>query len=147
MSVCYFDDKYDDKYDCQYEVKKDGIEVTVDYDIDEEIPAINGARTFGSNTEFKKRDILIIDQKTKMNYLLKKAYYYGHSEVFGTPDGGAKTKFFSSCYFKNRSYEKLCDIPHGNNIKKVRVYSNIINEFIGYPSLSRKKQIMSILLS
>lgn len=139
MSVCYFDDKYDDKYDCQYEVKKDGIEVIVNYDIDEEIPAINGVRTFGSNTEFKKRDILIIDQKTKMNYLLKKAYYYGYSEVFGTPDGGAKTKFFSSCYFKNRSYEKLCDIPHGNNIKKVRVYSNIINEFIGYPSLSRKK--------
>ena len=53
MSVCYFDDKYDEKYDCQYEVKKDGIEVVVvNYDIDEEIPAINGVRTFGSNTEF-----------------------------------------------------------------------------------------------
>ena len=34
MSVCYFDDKYDEKYDCQYEVKKDGIEVVVNYDID-----------------------------------------------------------------------------------------------------------------
>lgn len=139
MAVCYFNDKYDEKYNCQYEVKKDGIEVVVNYDIDDEIPVINGVRTFGRNTEFKKRDILIIDQQTEMNYLLKMAYYYGYLEVFGTPDGGYKTKFFANCYFKNKSYEKLCNIPNGNNIKKVRVYSNIINEFIGYPSLTTEE--------
>ena len=87
------------KYDCQYEVKQDGIEIVVNYDIDEEIPTINGVRTFGSNNEFKERDILIIDYQTKMNYLLKAAYYSGHSEVIGNPDGGYKTKFFARYYF------------------------------------------------
>ena len=139
MAVCYFNDKYDEKYDCQYEVKKDGIEIVVNYDIDDEIPAINGVRTFGSNTEFKKRDILIIDYQTKMNYLLKNAYYCGHSEVLGTPDGGYKTRFFSRFYFWDKNYEKLCDLQNGNNIKKIRIYSNIINELIGYPSLYKEE--------
>ena len=139
MAVCYFNDKYDEKYDCQYEVKKDGIEIVVNYDIDDEIPAINGARTFGINTEFKKRDILIIDYQTKMNYLLKNAYYCGHSEVLGTPDGGYKTRFFSRFYFWDKNYEKLCDLQNGNNIKKIRIYSNIINELIGYPSLYKEE--------
>lgn len=139
MAVCYFNDKYDEKYDCQYEVKKDGIEIVVNYDIDDEIPAISGVRTFGSNTEFKKRDILIIDYQTKMNYLLKNAYYCGHSEVLGTPDGGYKTRFFSRFYFWDKNYEKLCDLQNGNNIKKIRIYSNIINELIGYPSLYKEE--------
>ena len=139
MAVCYFNDKYDEKYDCQYEVKKDGIEIVVNYDIDDEIPAINGVRTFGINTEFKKRDILIIDYQTKMNYLLKNAYYCGHSEVLGTPDGGYKTRFFSRFYFWDKNYEKLCDLQNGNNIKKIRIYSNIINELIGYPSLYKEE--------
>ena len=73
MAVCYFDDKYEEKYDCQYEVKKDGIEIVVNYDIEDEIPVINGMRTFYSNTEFKERDILIIDYQAKMSYLLKEA--------------------------------------------------------------------------
>lgn len=139
MAVCYFNDKYDEKYDCQYEVKQDGIEIVVNYDIDEEIPAINGVRTFGSNNEFKERDILIIDYQTKMNYLLKAAYYSGHSEVIGNPDGGYKTKFFARYYFKNGNYEKLCNIPNNKNIRKIRVYSNLINEFIGYPSLTKEE--------
>ena len=139
MAVCYFNDKYDEKYDCQYEVKKDGIEIVVNYDIDDEIPAINGVRTFGINTEFKKRDILIIDYQTKMNYLLKNAYYCGHSEVLGTPDGGYKTRFFSRFYFWDKNYEKLCGLQNGNNIKKIRIYSNIINELIGYPSLYKEE--------
>jgi len=139
VAVCYFNDKYDEKYDCQYEVKKDGIEIVVNYDIDDEIPAINGVRTFGINTEFKKRDILIIDYQTKMNYLLKNAYYCGHSEVLGTPDGGYKTRFFSRFYFWDKNYEKLCDLQNGNNIKKIRIYSNIINELIGYPSLYKEE--------
>ena len=139
MAVCYFNDKYDEKYDCQYEVKKDGIEIVVNYDIDDEIPAINGVRTFGINTEFKKRDILIIDYQTKMNYLLKNAYYCGHSEVLGTPDCGYKTRFFSRFYFWDKNYEKLCDLQNGNNIKKIRIYSNIINELIGYPSLYKEE--------
>lgn len=138
MAVCYFNDKYDEKYDCQYEIKEDLIEVVVKYDIMDEIPAINGLRTFGSNTEFKKRDILIIDNQARMNYLLKAAHCCGHTEVLESPDGGYKTKFSTRYYFKNGNYEKLCNILN-NNIRKIRVYSKLINEFIGYPSLSKEE--------
>lgn len=138
MAVCYFNDKYDEKYDCQYEIKEDLIEVVAKYDIMDEIPAINGLRTFGSNTEFKKRDILIIDNQARMNYLLKAAHCCGHTEVLGSPDGGYKTKFSTRYYFKNGNYEKLCNILN-NNIRKIRVYSKLINEFIGYPSLSKEE--------
>ena len=139
MAVCYLDNEYSEKYDCQYEIKKDGIEIAVNYDIENEIPVINGLRTYGSNISFKKRDILIIDYQTKMNYLLKSAHYSGHPEVLGNPDGGYKTKFFSSFYFYDKDYEKLSDIINENNIKKVRVYSDIINELIGHPSLYKEK--------
>lgn len=139
MAVCYFNDEYDKDYDCQYEIKEDGIEIVVNYDIDNEIPAINGVRTFGSGTEFKERDILIIDNSAKMNYLLKDAHYRGHSMSFGSPDSGYKTKFFSSSYFWDKNYEKLCNISNTDNIKKIRIYSNMINEFIGYPSLYKEE--------
>ena len=139
MAVCYFNDKYDEKYDCQYEIKADSIEVVAKYDIMDEIPAINGMRTFGSNTEFKKRDILIIDNQSRMNYLLKAAHYCGHTEVLGSPDGGYKTKFTTRYYYKHGNYEKLCYISNSENIKKIRVYSKMINELIGYPSVSREE--------
>ena len=135
MAVCYFNQKYDKAYNCQYEVKKDGIEVWVDYDIANEIPEVNGMRTFGSNTEFDERDILIIDYKEKMNYLLKSAYYSGLSQVFGTPDGSCTTRFFSHFYFGDTSYEKMFQLPNDEKIKKIRVYSNAINELIGHPSI------------
>ncbi len=139
MAVCYFSDKYDEKYDCQYEIKDNTIEVVAKYDIMDEIPAINGVRTFGSNTEFKKRDILIIDNQARMNYLLKAAHCCGHTEVLGSPDGGYKTKFTTRYYYKHGNYEKLCDIYNSENIKKIRVYSKMINELIGYPSVSREE--------
>lgn len=31
--------------------------------------------------------------------LLKNAGYRGHTNVWGTPDGGSKTKFYAGCYF------------------------------------------------
>ena len=139
MAVCYFNDNYEEKYDCQYEIKDDGIEINVNYDIMDEIPAINGIRTFGSNTEFKKRDILIIDNQSRMNYLLKEAHCCGHTEVLGSPDGGYKTKFTTRYYYKHGNYEKLCDISNSENIKKIRVYSKMINEHIGYPSVSKEE--------
>ena len=139
MAVCYFNKNYDEKYDCIYEVKEDGIEVIVSYDINNELPETNGMMVFSSNTKFNKRDILIIDYQTRMNYLLKEAFYHGHSETFGTPDGGYKTKFFSSIYFYNKDYENLCNITDKNNISQIKVYSDTINDIIGHPSLYKEK--------
>ena len=138
MSICYFDDKYEEKYDCKYEVNKDGIEIIVNYNIENEVSETNGLKAFCSNPELKKRDILIIDYQSKRNYLLKEADYCGNLQTFGTPDNGYKTKFFSRYYFYNGNYESLCGIKD-NNINKIRIYSNIINELIGNPSLHKEK--------
>lgn len=136
MAVCYFTKDYETKYNCEYEEKENGIEVIVDYEINDEIPSINGVRTFGTNTKFDERDILIIDYKTKKNYLLKDANYRGHTEVWGTPDGGAKTKFFSNWFFSHNDYNVLCELKETPKVNRIRVYSNLINDFIGYPSLT-----------
>ena len=74
-----------------------------------------------------------------MNYLLKNAYYCGHSEVLGTQMVDIKQDFFKILFFGIRIMKKLCDLQNGNNIKKIRIYSNIINELIGYPSLYKEE--------
>ena len=61
MAVCYFDSNYDTKYKCTYEIKESVIEVEVEYDVSDEIESIDGVKVFGSNTEYRKRDILIVD--------------------------------------------------------------------------------------
>lgn len=138
MSVCYFNNDYEKLYRCDYEIKEEGIYVKVEYNVHNEIPAVNGFRTFGTNTEFENRDILIIDYNTKMNYLLKEAFFKGCSTVSGTPDSGIKTEFFSRWYFYDKDYEKL-SLLNGNNIKKIRIFSKMINEFIGNPSVIQEK--------
>lgn len=136
MAVCYFNDDYEKRYNCEYEKKENGIEVIVDYEIDDEIPSVNGIKSFGTDTKFDERDILIIDYKNKVNYLLKNADYRGHTEVWGTPDGGSKTKFYSKWYFVHNDYDKLCELKKTPKVNKIRIYSNLINDIIGHPSLS-----------
>lgn len=136
MAVCFFDDNYDESYECDYTVKKYNIEVIVNYEIDKEIePDNNGVKSFGLNTKFKDRDILIIDYKNKKNVLLKDAYYCGHTNVWGTPDGGSKAKFSSRYYFCDKNYDKLCNLKKTPKVSKIRMYSGLINELIGHPSL------------
>ena len=131
MAVCFFNNDYENKYSCEYDIKQNGIEVIVDYEIDDEIESdSNGIKSFGINTKFNERDILVIDYKNKINYLLKEACYNGHSEVSGTPDDSYKTKFFSNYYFKDKNYDKLANLKSNPKIKKIKVDSNIINEFI-----------------
>ena len=98
MPVCYFNADYDTKYRCDYKVNDSSIEITVDYDIEDEIEAVNGVKVFGSNTVYKKRDILIVDFANKMNYLAKNAVCTGNNQVYGSADGGAKTRFRSRTF-------------------------------------------------
>lgn len=135
MAVCFFNRDYEKKYYCEYKLKDDFFEIIVDYDITDEIETVNGGKLFCVDTEFNKRDILIIDYDNKKNYLLKDASYLKHTWVGGTPDDGTKTKFFANNVFENESYEKLSQLLNTPKIKKVRLYSKSINEFIGYPSL------------
>ena len=106
MAVCYLFANYEVQYKCKYNITKDFIEVETDYDIEEEIEAENGLKLLGSHTQFKERDILIIDYQNKSNFLLKDARYVGGSSVYGTPDGGRKTKFRTRNYFRHGDYGK-----------------------------------------
>jgi len=136
MPVCYFNADYKECYRCEYEVKENGITVDVEYDIDDEMEVVNGIKCYGEDTKFNKRDILIIDHKGKTNYLLKSAYYAGGNIVFGTPDGGAITKFHSGIYFEHSDVDKISELPIMPKVNKIRIYSKIINQLINYPSLS-----------
>jgi len=138
MPVCYFNADYKKCYRCEYEVKENGITVDVEYDIDDEIEAVNGIKWYGEDTKFNKRDILIIDYKGKANYLLKNAYYAGGNIVFGTPDGVAITKFHSRMYFEHSDADIIGELPNMPKVNKIRVYSKVMNELINYPSLSIK---------
>lgn len=65
MAVCYFGKDYKNRYECSYELGENGIEVDIQYSIEEEIEECDGVKIFCSNTIFENRDILIIDGKSK----------------------------------------------------------------------------------
>lgn len=136
MAVCFFNKDYDKSFECEYLINGKGIEVIVNYDINDEIePDNNGFIILGINTKFNERDILIIDHQNKINYLLKDAYYLGHTNVWGTPDGGSKTRFTSDYFYSHKDFNKLCELSKSPKIKRIKLYSSYINELIGHPSL------------
>lgn len=147
MTVCYFDQDYDKQFNCEYEVKQNSIEVTVNYDIQIEIEPVNGYLIIGGTTKFKKRDILIIDAKNSINYLLKESHYAGHSNRYGTPDDVLTTKFRSNIYFISNDYDKLCNLPSTPKVKKIKIFSKDIITLFGCPSLTTIKNDDEYILS
>lgn len=58
MSVCYLNANYKKQYNCEYNIINTGsIEVTIDYDIEDEIEAIDGLKILGNNTKYKERQL------------------------------------------------------------------------------------------
>lgn len=137
MAVCYFNKDFTRKYECSYEMIDSGLVVAVKYSIEDEIEYCNGIKVFGSNTEFEDRDILVIDHNNKKSYLLKEAFYSGHTSVYGNPDGGCTTKFTSRVVISSSSYESLSELPTTPRTNRIRIYSNLIVEAIGHPSVER----------
>ena len=56
MSVCYLDANYYTPYKCEYSEDKGCMEVSVEYNIENEIEMQNGFRVVGDYTNYKKRD-------------------------------------------------------------------------------------------
>lgn len=50
MPVCYFNNDFDHKYKCQYNICDDYLDVSVEYDIENEGEPINGVRYFPNDT-------------------------------------------------------------------------------------------------
>lgn len=141
MAVCFFDNKYDKSFECEYSINDNVIEVIVKYDISTEFKMNeNGFRTFGENTEIKDRDILIVDSQTKNNYLLKNAYFSDYKLSFTIVDNTPTIKFNSKYYLFHKNYEKLIELPKILKIEKIKLYNNLINKFIGYPSYSKNEE-------
>lgn len=135
MTVCFFNDDYDHKYSCEYEIVDQRFCVTVDYDIDDEIEAENDIKSFGPSTEYKSRDILIVDQSAKTNFLLKDAYYAGSTSVFGSPDSGTKTRFKAIIFFKYRDPNALAELPITPKVRTIRVYSKSLYNYVNNRSV------------
>lgn len=139
MAVCFFDKEYDSnhKYKCDYEVMADEIVVTVDYDITKEVEAVNGVKAIGPNIIYANRDILIVDHNNGINYLLKDAYYNGSSAVYGSPDGGMKTKFVSSVYFSSNSFQSLAGLKEMPKVSSITIVSKDLLRYLSESSINR----------
>ena len=135
MAVCYMDGNYEISYLCTYEMREDLLEIKAEYEIDEEIEAVNGFKIRTSNMEFRKRDLLLVDFQNKKKYLLKNAWYAGNSAVYNSLDGGVFTTFQSNVYFEYRDAERLMELPPMPKINKIKISSKSINDLIGCPSL------------
>ena len=136
MSICYLNNNYEKKYRCEYRIETDNIKVDVEYDIGEEIELKNGVRVWGAKTVFKDRDILIIDSDKKESYLLKDAYYNGSFERYGAFEEKNVTTFVSGTYFSGNQIEKLMSLHIAPKIKRIKLYSKMVDEYNRHPSVN-----------
>jgi len=144
MPVCYFIPDYEKKYNCEYEIKGNDLEITIDYEIMDEVESIDGVKKLGHGTHFDERDILIVDYYSKRNLMLKDAYYAGNTEVYGTPDDSSKTKFRSKLFFEHSDLDKILHLLPTPKVSKIKVFSKSISDWIGTPSIKQVKTSDSI---
>lgn len=138
MSTCFFDGDFSKKMRCEYVVKDGGIEVSAEYLITDEIEPINGVRIESTTTRYRTREILIVDSKGKINYLLKNAYYWGHSFSGGSPDSVSLTTFRSEEYLSCDDFAFLMNLPKTLKVSKFRVFSRDLIDVIGRKSLQQR---------
>ena len=137
MAVCYFDGDYTTRYDCNYEITEEEITVNVKYIIEDEIELVKGVRYFRTDTAIADRDILVVDRENKEKYLLKSAYYSGHSVSYGHPDGDEITCFKSRTFLSSESLSLLKDLQKNPKTKKIRVECEMIIDANGSSSVER----------
>ena len=135
MAVCYFNGDYKTKYNCNYEIVDNSFIVNVTYPIEDEVESINGVQYFRADTTFADRDILVIDRENKINYLLKEAYYTGHSITYGHPDGDEVACFRSRVFLASQSFSFLMELKENPKTNKIRIESKAIIDAFGHPSV------------
>ena len=134
MAVCFLEENYKIKYRCTYEFINEGLKVYIEKDIEDEAEEKNEYKFFSSNQEIKNRNITIIDYEARKNYKLMHAYFSGMKSVMGTPDSTNEMSFFANTYFSCNSVENIALLKHTPKIEKVKIFNNIVNDFIGFPS-------------
>lgn len=140
MAICFFNNNLSEKYRCTYQIDEEKICVNIEYEIENEIPCINGVRFIGSY-DYATRDILIVDSDEKLCYLMKSAFYVGNSSRYAELDSAFITSFQSSIYFSNTRYDKLIAIPDNPRCSSLRIFSN---SFIGMMGMNSYKRHSSV---
>jgi hypothetical protein len=141
MPICYFNQNYEKKYSCEYSFENNLIIIEIDYDITSEIKPKNGI-IYSSDYNFNKRDILLLDFKTKEYYLLKDAFYSGMIENYGIDYCINKSIFKSYIYFKHKEPSKVKELLPTPKIKKIKIFSfDILNlyNFSGFITNNTKE--------
>lgn len=139
MAVCFIDGNYNIQYKCSYNITNENdVEVDIEYDIGQEIEDKNGIRIEEGKSNFKERDILIIDSDNNKNYLLKNSYFIGYSNYYRSYEAKEIARFKGVLYFYNCNIEQIKMLKKTPKIKKIRIFSKSICDLIGRPSAAYK---------
>jgi hypothetical protein len=138
MAICYFNNDDRKKYRCTYSFEEDSLCASVEYDIYEEIPALNGVRCIGG-CNYDQRDILIVDSEVHKSFLMKEAYYAGNRITYGSVDNKSITTFKTSEFFACDDSDKIFELPSNPKCNAIRIFSNDFIRWIGV--YSYKKEI------
>ena len=141
MSKCYFDNNLQIGYPCEYSIDENVIKVNVEYDVSEEIEAVDGVKVWSSETKFEERDIMIVDENNKQSFLMKSSYYCGLNNRLGTLDDKVVTSFATGEYFVSNNHRRLCDLVEKPMVNAIKVYSKVITECYGHPSVEMSKEL------
>lgn len=124
MIKCLFVDTNKEYY-CEYEIKNNEFLVKVDYDVEQEIEK-NGCICIGKNTHFKKRDIIVMDEKN--NYLLKNAVCIGPINKYSTGLSYCMSVYRANTYISNRNINKLISLKKTPKISKLIINSDDLSQ-------------------
>lgn len=138
MPICYFNNDYDKKYKCSYVEKGEELEIKVDYNIEEEIPIENGMQILCANTNFKNRDILVVDFNNRISFLAKNAIYNGHTVNPQFYEDSFTTRFISTIYFKEHKGSTLSSLKNNPKTKVIRIYSQSLSNLIDCKNFVRE---------
>lgn len=138
MSVCFWDKDRENKIKCSY-IEGNGITVTAEYDISDEVESVNGMKIWSTTTKINNRNILIADPENHCYILAIDAYYAGNSSRYGSLDDIETTVFKSDSYLKSSSLEDIYNVASDTSFTKIRVYSKEITRHYGNSSVTLTK--------
>ena len=139
MATCYFESDIKHGYPCEYKVTEEKIYVNVDYFIEDEIESVNGVKVWSAASNFKNRDILIVDGEEKKSLLIKDASYLGFNNRMGSLDDKYVTSFGSYEWFESSDSKCLLSLDDLPMVSSFKIYSDCISEYLRHPSVSIEK--------
>lgn len=133
MAICWFANDTSRRYRCEFSVDTEKIKVDIEYDIKLEISKRNGVVTWPPD-QINERDIHLYDSESKLAYLIKDAFFFGANFRYNSFDNKEISTFISYTYFTTNQPSQIENLPSTPKIKKLKIFSKSISEYIGHPS-------------